>query len=100
MAKKASSSKEYFKKRVCAYMAETSFVLTKKDKAELYEQFKEEYTSKRSFEEVLSGRRYNAKVSDFACIRINYRCYEIHKLGKQYSKDRTQMKRLAKKGLL
>ena len=99
MAKKASDSLEYFKKGICAYMAETSFVLTKRDKAELYEQFKEKY-SKRSLDEILSGRRYNARVSDFACIRINYRCYEIYELGKQYSKDRTQMKRLAKKGLL
>jgi hypothetical protein len=99
MPKPISNAEKMYRKKVCKYMNTCTHVLTEEDKRELYKTFCNGYTEG-YIDEILSGRKYKAEVSDRALILINYRCSLIHEAGKEYSKIRTEMKRKAKKGLL
>jgi hypothetical protein len=91
-----------YEKKICDYIKKSSFVLTKKDREELYSEYhkkredKDRYT-KRSFDAILMGARYNKEVADYAHAYITHRIDIIHKLGKQFERDRRKMKAIAAK---
>lgn len=99
MPKKISEELKDYIGQVCAYMKKTSHVLMKEDKEELYKRFGTTY-KKRTIDAILSGIRYNGDVTHWAQLLIDSRCAEIYALGKENSKIRTKIRRIAKKGLL